>query len=156
MADKWCGYAKKNTAIMHNKYQISIFGHTYKVVSSDRMLVVQNLQKSRKLILGSSYLEFPRLPLPRLLPLPRPLPLPLPLPLRIKNDLPCFISMSECNRSSHKIHPSCNVAPSWRGVVFLLKSTSMIVDSHVRHFLSVVVILWAACGSNTMQLHMLQ
>ena len=72
----------------------------------------------------------------------------------MKNDFPCFISMSECNRSSHKIQPSCNVAPSWRGVVFLLKSTSMIVDSHVRHFLSVVVILWAACGSNTMQLHM--
>ncbi|MFS8008406.1 hypothetical protein Hanom_Chr14g01272411 [Helianthus anomalus] len=95
-----------------------------------------HFQKSRKLILGSCFLP----PRPRPLPLPLPRPLPLPPP-RLKNDFPCFISTSECNNSSQRIHPTCNVAPSFNGVVFLLKSTSIIVESHSGHLSFVVLIL---------------
>lgn len=81
---------------------------------------------------------------------------PLPLhPARLK-DVPCFISTSECNNLSHNMHPICKVVPSLRGVVFLLKSTSMIVESHSGHRSRVVDILCAPWGRKTRQLHMLQ
>ena len=112
------------------------------------------LQKSRKLIFGSiSFPELRPLPLPR----PRPRPLPLPLePLPLKNDFPCFISRSEWRNSSQRMHPTNNVAPPSNGVVFLLKSTSIIVESHSAHFSFVVAILWAPWGRKTRQLHLLQ
>lgn len=107
------------------------------------------LQKSLKLILGSCFTL-----LPLLLP---PLPLPLPRPLeRLPNDFPCFISRSECSSSSHKMQPLYRVAPSFKGVVFLLKSTSMIVESQSAHRSWVVEIRWAPWERKTRQLHMLQ
>lgn len=93
------------------------------------------LQKFRKLILGSCFILLPR-PLPLPLPLPRPLPRP-----RKENDFPCFISTNECSSSSQRMHPLYKVAPSFKGVVFLLKSTSNIVESHSGQRLRVVVIL---------------
>lgn len=110
-------------------------------------------QKSRKLIFGSCCF-LPPLPL-ELCPLPLPLPLPLP-PVRLKNDFPCFISIIECSNSSQSMHPVYKVAPSSKGVVFLLKSTSNIVDSHSAQCSWVVVIRWAPSGRKTRQLHMLQ
>ena len=108
------------------------------------------VQKSRKLILGSTLF-----PLPRPRPLPPPLPLPLE-PMRLENDLPCFISTSEWSNSSQRMQPAYMVAPSSKGVVFLLKSTSMIVESHSGHRSLVVEILWAPWGRKTRQLHILQ
>lgn len=96
-------------------------------------------QKSRKLILGSTFL--PALdPLPLCPPLLPPLPLPRP-PMRLKKDFPCFTSIREWSKSSQRMQPVCKVAPSFNGVVFLLKSTSMIVESHSGHCSRVVVIL---------------
>ena len=109
------------------------------------------VQKSRKLILGSTFFLPPRLPPPR----PRPLPLPLPLN-RLKEDFPCFISIKECNSSSQRMHPEYNVAPSAKGVLFLLKSTSMILESQSGQRSWVVEIRWAPWGRKTRQLHMLQ
>lgn len=107
-------------------------------------------QKSLKLIFGSTAFD----PLPR--PLPRPRPLPLPLPPRFTKDLPCFTSTSERSNSSQSTHPLCRVAPFSRGVVFLLKSISIMAESHSGQRLLVVAMRWAPSGSKTMQLHKLQ
>lgn len=115
---------------------------------------MRTIQKSRKLILGSTFFPVPR-PLPLYPPLLDPLPLPLP-PKRLKNDLPYFISTSEWSNSSQRMQPVYNVSPFSKGVVFLLKSTSKIVESHSGHRSRVVEIWWAPSGSKTRKLHILQ
>lgn len=115
---------------------------------------ISSIQKSRKLIFGSTHF-----PVPRPLPLgpSRRVPLPLPLELkRLKNDFPCFISKSEWRNSSQRMQPVYKVAPSSKGVVFLLKSTSMIVESQSGHWSRVVEIRWAPWGRKTRQLQVLQ
>lgn len=127
--------------------------HSKRFSQNAKINIFYTVQKSRKLIFGSTF--FMALPLPLPLPLLVPLPLPLEV-MRLKNDFPCFISTSEWSNSSQRMQPLYSVAPSSNGVVFLLKSTSMIVESHSGHCSRVVDIRWAPWGRKTRQLQVLQ
>ena len=130
-------YAKNKFNVTEKPKDNSFFLETYTSYSYRHDEQLSITQKSRKLIFGSIIFPPPRpLPLPPFL-----APLPLPRELICLKLLPCFISTRECSNSSHRMQPWCKVAPSSRGVVFLLKSTSMIEESHSGHRSLVVEIL---------------